>query len=229
MTEQEEKEVQEQLAAAGQFIIKSEQEAKDFKSGGQSYKEAADTYRAINDKTIEKVADSLKERPAAYIPESELRKIGNIRLQAPNLSGQAKSFATEVATYLGPAVQEAVDKYLENKKFKVAHEHYHTTMGQLWQYAEEASRKKIKSLLIILAILVVGLTIAGFAYFDSWVYWGYRLENVCKDTRQTKESFKNITDIFDRVKQGFEQGEESKERIKGIIRKEEDRLNGLSK
>ena len=220
-----EEEFQEQLQAASQFIIDGAQEAKDFKSGGQSYKAAAETYKTLNDKTVEKVTDAVKERPAAYVPESELRKIGNIRLAAPDLTEQAESFASKVATYMGPAVEKALNNYLENKKFKLLHEH--VTKGQLWQYAEDAAKKRIKILSIIVGVLITGLTGAGIVYFNSWIHWGYRLEKICKDPRQTNKNLKDRQDIFDLARRQFKKGEQEKENFKNAIRDKEEELNLL--
>lgn len=66
-----EEELQEQLQEASQFIIDSAQESKDFKSGGQSYKAAAETYKTLNDKAIERMS----KRPEAIIPESVYQDI----------------------------------------------------------------------------------------------------------------------------------------------------------
>ena len=66
-----EEEFQEQLQAASQFIIDGAQEAKDFKTGGQSYKAAAEAYKILNDKAI----DMMSKRPEAVVPESVFKNI----------------------------------------------------------------------------------------------------------------------------------------------------------
>jgi len=232
MTEQEYQEQQEQMAAAAQLIINGAQEAKDFKAGGEKALQgaekalqAANTYKTLNDKTVEKVTDALKDRPAAYVPDTELRKIGNIRLAAPDLTEQAEPFASKVATYLGPSVQKAVDNYLENKKFKLTHEH--VTMGQMWQYAEDAAKKRIIILSIAVGVLIAGLTGAGIAYFNSWVHWGYRLEKVCNDSRQTNKNLKDRQDIFDFARRQFKKGKQEREDFKKAVRDIEEELNQL--
>lgn len=66
-----EEELQEQLQAASQFIMDSAREAKDFKAGGQSYLAAAETYRTLNDKAIERMS----RRPEAVVPDSVYQEI----------------------------------------------------------------------------------------------------------------------------------------------------------
>lgn len=73
MSEQEYQEQQEQMAAAAQLIINGAQEAKDFKSGGQLYKAAAETYKTLNDKAI----DRMSKRPEAIVPGSVYQNILN--------------------------------------------------------------------------------------------------------------------------------------------------------
>lgn len=68
-----EEEFQEQLKAASQFIIDGALEAKDFKSGGQLYKAAAETYKTLNDKAI----DRMSKRPEAIVPGSVYQNILN--------------------------------------------------------------------------------------------------------------------------------------------------------
>ena len=218
--------IQEQLQAAMRTIIEGVQVSKDFKSGGEAYKDAAETYKTLNDKTVEKVAEALKERPAAYVPDEELKKIGSVQLTAPNLTDQAESLASKVATFLGPAVQKAVDNYLKNKKFRLTHEH--VTMGQLWQYAEEAAKKRIIILSIIVGILIAVLTGAGIVYFDSWVYWGYRFERVCNDPQQTEKVLKDRQDIFDLARRQFKKGKQGKEDFKKGVKDVEKMLRELS-
>lgn len=61
----------EQLEAATKFILISEKESKNFKDGGQAFKETAELYKELNDKSIEVIAKGLSEKPAAFIPDEE--------------------------------------------------------------------------------------------------------------------------------------------------------------
>lgn len=67
----EEEEIQEQLQAATQTIIEGAQICDDFRSGGEAYKAAAETYKTLNDKAIERMS----KRPEAIVPESVYQTI----------------------------------------------------------------------------------------------------------------------------------------------------------
>ena len=193
-----------------------------------------DIYKEMNKESQEVLRESLatlleeiKKRPQAVIPDTEIERIKSVisttRVAAPDMSGQAETFASKIATYMGPAVQKALDNYLENKQFKLTHEH--VTMGQLWRYAEDAAKKRVIILSIVTGLLIAGLVGAGMAYFNSWVYWGFRLEKVCNDPRQTDKDLKGRKIIFDLARKEFKNGK--KDDFKDFIRYTEEDLKKL--
>lgn len=120
MTEQEYQEQQEQMSAAAQLIIDGAQEAKDFKSGGQSYKAAAETYKTLNDKAI----DRMSKRPEAIVPESVYQNIQN-RAAAGVRSEKCQTPTSEDMVPILRAAYKEVGPEIQYKKVIKIH-------GKLW-------------------------------------------------------------------------------------------------
>ena len=201
----------------------------ELKEIAETYKEMCEEDRRTIHETLQILLDKLDVQPAAYLPEEEYDRlvdtISHTRMGAPDLSSQAQSFAQQVAGYIEPAMKEAAQNAIAGKKFPVLVEH--VTKGELWTYASKAARKHIIILYWVIAFLITGLTAAGVVYFNSWVYWGYRMEKVCKDSRQDNPNFKGREDSFQLAREHFNAGKEEKELFKNIIRQEEIRLDGL--
>ena len=194
-----------------------------------TYKEMCEEDRKTLRDTLKTLVEEIRKRPQATIPDLEIEKmrsaIRSTRAAAPDMSGQAESFANKVAGYLCPAMEEAAQKAVSGKKFPVMVEH--VMKGELWTYASEAARKHIVILYAVISILVAGLTTTGIIYFNSWVHWGYRLERVCEDRRQDNSHLKGREDVFQVARQQFKASKEEREAFKNAVRMQEVRLEGL--
>ena len=115
-----EEELQNQLQAASQFIIEGAQEAKDFKTGGQLYKDAAEAYKTLNDKAI----DRMSKRPVADVPESVYQNIQD-RAAAGVKSAKCQ---TPTSSDLVPVLRAAYEEVGPEIKYK----RVVTIHGKLW-------------------------------------------------------------------------------------------------
>lgn len=151
----EEEEIQEQLQAATQFIIDGAQEAKDFKSGGQLFKAAAETYKTLNDKAIERMS----KRPEAIVPESVYQAIES-RAAAGVRSEKCK---IPTSRDLVPVLREAYKEVSPEIKYqRVINIH-----GKLWFWLS------FSMLLVAMILIVCNYRMIHFGTPESWANRNY--------------------------------------------------------
>lgn len=127
MSEEEIREQQEQMAAAAQLIIAGAQEAQDFKAAGEKALKAAETalraaesYKVVNDKTVEMVS----RRPEAVVPE---RTYNSIYRSAADGVRETKCKAP-TSSDMVPILRQAYEEVGPEIQYK----HVFKIHGKLW-------------------------------------------------------------------------------------------------
>lgn len=190
-----EEELQEQLQVASQFIIDGAQEAKDFKSGGQSYEAAAETYKTLNEKAI----DIMSKRPEAIVPESVYQNIQN-RAAAGVRSEKCQ---TPTSSDLVPVLRDAYKEFAPEIKYVK-----NTTIKGKAYFV-------VGIILIVLTLVIWGTQIYKTKMFDgtaeSWANRMY-IANI-------ELSEKNPGMGYDEIMKDFKSGNAEKAKEK-VIRRE---------
>lgn len=82
---------------------------------------AAETFKATSGHIVSSIADAVKQRPQAEIPESELQKISQTPCAPPDVDSFSKALVQKVAGDIGSTIKEKVDEALEGATVKVQH------------------------------------------------------------------------------------------------------------
>ena len=77
---------------------------------------AAETFKATSGHIVSSLADAVKQRPQAEIPESELQKISQTPCAPPDVDSFSKALVEKVAGDIGSTIKEKVDKAIDNMK-----------------------------------------------------------------------------------------------------------------
>ena len=192
MTEQEIQEQEEQLQAATQFILEGAKLANEFKEGGQKYKAAADTYRELNEKAIEKMA----VRPKAVVPDSVYKDIMDSAAAGVKSAKCQPPTSSEMVPIIREAYKEVVPEIQYKPVIKVN--------GKLWFWLALAI------LVIAAVILFINYRQNHFGTPESWANRMYKANVVLKDS--------NPGEGYHEIMQEFNQGREEAAKEKVILR-----------
>lgn len=173
-----EEELQEQLQAASQFIIDGAQEAKDFKSGGQSYKAAAETYKTLNDKAI----DRMSKRPEAIVPESVYKNIHN----SAAAGVRSEKCQTPTSSDMVPILRAAFKEVGPEIQYK----HVINIHGKLWFWLS------IVALIVSIVLFVANYRQLHFGTPESWANRNY-LSAVDLGEENPGAAYDDIINMFD--------------------------------
>lgn len=197
----DEEEIQEQLKEATQFIIDGVQEAKDFKSGGQSYKVAAETYKTLNDKAIE----IMSKRPEAIVPESVYETI-----QSRAAAGvRSEKCQTPTSRDLIPVLREAYKEVGPEIKYqRVINIH-----GKLWFWLS------ISMLIFAMILIVCNYRMINFGTPESWANRNYITAVELNDD--------NPGGYYDEIIRMFDAGHEFD--AKEIVKTREEKMKSFGK
>ncbi len=73
---------------------------------------AAETFKATSGHIVSSLADAVKQRPQAEIPESELQKISQTPCAPPDVDSFSKALVQKVAGDIGSTIKEAAYPFL---------------------------------------------------------------------------------------------------------------------
>lgn len=196
-------------------ILKRVPELKDI---SETYKEMCEEDRKTLRETLKTLVEEIHKRPQAIIPESEYAKlrqaISTTKAAAPDMSEETDRIAKDVATKTAALLAQGI-----KQEVKHVHEHKHTHYNMMGQFASsETNRKVMRTLVLIIVTLVLGISTAGFFYFNSWVHWGYRLEKVWQSPRHNNEKMKDRTDAFALSRKAFKEGGAAEENFKHTVK-----------
>ena len=140
---------------------------------------AAETFKATSGHIVSSLADAVKQRPQAEIPESELQKISQTPCAPPDVDSFSKALVQKVAGDIGSTIKEKVDEALEGATVKVQHTHSYCIEKDLKEFAD------IRLVAIIVIIAIV--------HFNSETYWGKQYYKVYSSPYLTKKEKEKIS------------------------------------
>ena len=158
------------------------QRVPELKEIAETYKEMCEEDRKTLRDTLKTLVEEIRKRPQATIPDSEIEKmksaIRSARAAAPDMSGQAESFANKVAALLDNKIGNVLEKKAESVVGTIKVEHTHNHWNRLGQFASsETSEKWITGLawtvvILLAALVIIHLRITGVITW-SWhdMFW----------------------------------------------------------
>lgn len=149
--------------------------------------EAAKTFKEISGHILSSVADAIKKRPQAEIPDSELQKIAATPCAPPEMDSFVKEFAYKVAVAIGPIIKDKVNEALKDATVTVQHTHSYCFERDLKEVADTRLRKRCIAFGLTSLVLASIITIIGIAHFNSETYWGRQFNKVYVSPYLTEE------------------------------------------
>lgn len=149
--------------------------------------EAAKTFKEISGHILSSVADAIKKRPQAEIPDSELQKIAATPCAPPEMDSFVKEFAYKVAVAIGPIIKDKVNEALKDATVTVQHTHSYCFERDLKEVADTRLRKRCIAFGLTSLVLASIITIIGIAHFNSETYWGRQFNKVYSSPYLTEE------------------------------------------
>lgn len=159
---------------------------------------AADTYKETSSHIIATLAEAVKQRPQAVVPESELMKLKQVisttRCALPDVNHVsrelARKFSNEAASAMGPIIMEKAAEALKGASVTV--NHVHCIEKDLKDVVDKKMKKTISILAIIIASLVETIIISAISYYYSDTYWGKRYYELYTSPYLTSEEKANL-------------------------------------
>ncbi len=154
---------------------------------------AAKTYKETSGHIVSSLADAVKQRPQAEIPESELQKISQTPCAPPDVDSFSKALVEKVAGDIGSTIKEKVDKALKGATVKVQHTHSYCIEKDLKEFADIRLWNRSLAFGLTSVVLVAIIAIIAIVHYNSETYWGKQFYNVYSSPYLTKEEWKNIS------------------------------------
>ena len=159
---------------------------------------AADTYKETSSHIIATLAEAVKQRPQAIVPESELMKLKQVisttRCALPDVNHVsrelARKFSNEAASAMGPIIREKAAEALKGASVTV--NHVHCIEKDLKDVVDKKMKKTVSILAIIIASLVETIIISAISYYYSDTYWGKRYYELYTSPYLTSEEKTNL-------------------------------------
>lgn len=159
---------------------------------------AADTYKETSSHIIATLAEAVKQRPQAVVPESELMKLKQIisttRCALPDVNyvsrELARQFSNEAASAMGPIIREKAAEALKGASVTV--NHVHCVEKDLKDVVDKKMKKTVSIFAIIIVALVETITISAISYYYSDTYWGKRFYELYTSSYLTPEEKANL-------------------------------------
>ena len=139
---------------------------------------AAETFKATSGHIVSSLADAVKQRPQAEIPESELQKISQTPCAPPDVDSFSKALVQKVAGDIGSTIKEKVDEALEGATVKVQHTHSYCIEKDLKEFAD---------------IRLWNRTIIAIVHYNSEGYWGKQFYKVYSSPYLTDKEREKIS------------------------------------
>jgi len=148
---------------------------------------AAETFKATSGHIVSSLADAVKQRPQAEIPESELQKISETPCAPPDVASFSKALVQKVAEDIGSTIKEKVDEALKGATVAVQHTHSYCFERDLKEVADMRLTKRCMIFGLTSLVLASIITIIGIAHFNSETYWGRQFNKVYVSPYLTEE------------------------------------------
>ena len=155
--------------------------------------EAAKTFKETSGHIISSVADAIKKRPQAEIPESELQKISQTPCAPPDVDSLSKALVQKVAGDIGSTIKEKVDEALEGATVKVQHTHSYCIEKDLKEFADMRLWNRSIAFGLASVVLVAIIVIIAIVHFNSETYWGKQYYKVYSSPYLTDKEREKIS------------------------------------
>ena len=141
---------------------------------------AAETFKATSGHIVSSLADAVKQRPQAEIPESDVDSF-------------SKALMEKVAGNIGSTIKEKVDKALEGATVKVQHTHSYCIEKDLKEFADIRLWNRSLAFGLTSVVLVAIIAIIAIVHYNSEAYWGKQFYKVYSSPYLTEEEWVNIS------------------------------------
>ena len=180
---------------------------------------AAETFKATSGHIVSSLADAVKQRPQAEIPESELQKISGTPCAPPDVDSFSKALVQKVAGDIGSTIKEKVDKAFEGATVKVQHTHSYCIEKDLKKYADIRLWNRSIAFGLASVVLVAIIAIIAIVHFNSEAYWGKQFYKVYSSPYLTEEEWGNISRDFNTIAILPNEFDKDPKRVKEQIKK----------
>ena len=156
---------------------------------------AAETFKATSGHIVSSLADAVKQRPQAEIPESELQKISKTPCAPPDVASFSKALVQEVAGDIGTVIQNKVNEALKGATVTVQHTHTHSYCIErdLKEYADTRLWNRSIAFGLTSVVLAAIIVIIAIVHFNSETYWGKQYYKVYSSPYLTEEEREKIS------------------------------------
>ena len=153
---------------------------------------AAETFKATSGHIVSSLAEAVKKRPQAEIPESELQKITETPCAPPDVASFSKALVQKVAEDIGSTIKEKVDEALKGATVAVQHTHSYCFERDLKEVADVRLTKRCMIFGLTSFVLASIIASIAIAYYNSDVYWGKQFNKVYSSPYLTEEERETI-------------------------------------
>ena len=154
---------------------------------------AAETFKETSGHIVSSIADAVKKRPQAEIPESELQKISQTPCAPPDVDSFSKALVEKVAGDIGSTIKEKVDKALEGATVKVQHTHSYCIEKDLKEYADIRLWNRSIAFGLASVVLIAIIAIIAIVHYNSEAYWGKQFYRVYSSPYLTDKEREKIS------------------------------------
>ena len=153
---------------------------------------AAETFKETSGHIVSSIADAVKKRPQAEIPESELLKISQTPCAPPDVDSFSKALVQKVAGDIGSTIKEKVNEALKGATVTVQHTHSYCIERDLKEYADIRLWNRSIALGLASVVLVAIIVIMAIVYYNSEIYWWRQYYEVYSSPYLTDEEWEKI-------------------------------------
>ena len=154
---------------------------------------AAETFKETSGHIVSSIADAVKKRPQAEIPESELLKISQTPCAPPDVDSFSKELVQKVAGDIGSTIKEKVNEALKGATVTVQHTHSYCIERDLKEYADIRLWNRSIAFGLASVVLVAIIVIIAIVYYNSEIYWGRQYYKVYSSPYLTDEEWDKIS------------------------------------
>ena len=149
--------------------------------------EAAKTFKESLGHIITSMADAIKKRSQAEIPDSELQKIAATPCAPPKMDSVVKDFSYKVVGVIEPIIKDKVNEALKGATVTVQHTHSYCFERDLKEVADTRLMKRCLIFGLTALVLASIIAIIAIAHFNSEAYLGKQYFEIYSSPYLSKE------------------------------------------
>ena len=154
---------------------------------------AAETFKATSGHIVSSLADAVKQRPQAEIPESELQKISGTPCAPPDVDSFSKALVQKVAGDIGTVIKNKVNEALKGATVTVQHTHSYCIERDLKEYADTRLWNRSIAFGLTSVVLAAIIVIIAIVHYNSANYWGRQYYEIYSSPYLTKKEKEKIS------------------------------------